>query len=96
MVRVSKDTRTIIGKSMYLKMQVVPNLKGKTVEKFANKHISKGSKIQSDAYRSYRKPLAIDYLHKFKKFDASDKFLHWLHIASRLPDGLPHSQEELQ
>jgi len=81
---------------MYLKMQVVPNLKGKTVEKFANKHISKGSKIQSDAYRSYRKPLAIDYLHKFKKFDASDKFLHWLHIASRLPDGLPHSQEELQ
>lgn len=50
----SKDEE---GNPMFAKMQVVPNLKGKTIAKFAKSSIAEGSAVQSDAYRSYRKPL---------------------------------------
>lgn len=39
------------------KMEVVLNLKGETIAKFSKYSIMEGSAIQSDAYRSYRKPL---------------------------------------
>lgn len=75
-VAVSKNDK---GNPLYLKMQVVPNLKGKTISKFAEKNIVYGSTVQSDAYRSYRKPLAESYLHEYQVFDSSNGMLHWLH-----------------
>jgi transposase-like protein len=62
-VAVSKDEE---GKPKYAKMQVVPDLKGKTIGKFAKVCIEEGSSVETDAYRSYRKPLAEKYLHKYQ------------------------------
>lgn len=76
LVALSKNDK---GYPRFLKMQVVPNLKGKTIGKFVDKNIELGSIVQSDAYRSYRKPLANNYLHDYKVFDSADGMLHWLH-----------------
>jgi transposase-like protein len=76
MVAVSKTEN---GKPGYLKMQVVDNLKGETVGDFAKACIVKGSIIQSDAYRSYRKPLAEDFDHQFEVYDSNSDTLKWLH-----------------
>lgn len=76
MVAVSK---TESGKPNYLKMKVLDNLKGETVGDFAKANIVKGSTVQSDAYRSYRKPLADDYEHQYEVFDSNSDMLKWLH-----------------
>jgi len=75
-VAVSKDEE---GKPKYAKMQVVSDLKGKTIGKFAKVCIEEGSSVETDAYRSYRKPLAEKYLHKYQIFDAESDMLKWLH-----------------
>ena len=75
-VAVSRDEE---GKPKYAKMQVVPDLKGKTIGKFVKGCIEEGSAVQTDAYHSYRKPLAEKYLHKYQVFDAESDMLKWLH-----------------
>jgi len=75
---VSKDDK---GKPKYLKRKVVPNLKGKTIGKFAASAIAEKSRIQTDAYSSYRKPLAEKYNHGFEVFDKDSGALHWVHKA---------------
>jgi len=77
LVGISKNEE---GKPRYLKMQVIPNLKGKTIGKYAGKMIENGTVVQSDAYHSYRKPLEEKYLHHFEVFDSNSDMLHWLHI----------------
>jgi len=77
-VAVSKDDK---GKPKYVKMKVVPNLKGKTIGKFAAGAIAEKSRIQTDAYSSYRKPLAEKYNHGFEVFDKDSGALHWVHKA---------------
>lgn len=77
LVALSKDED---GKPQFAKMQVVSNLKGKTITGFAENCITEGSVIQSDAYRSYRKPLAEKYKHEYQVFDSDSDMLHWLHI----------------
>lgn len=77
LVALSKDED---DNPQFVKMQVVPNLKGKTIGKFAKCSITEGAIVQSDAYHSYRKPLAEKYLHDYQVFDADDDMLHWLHI----------------
>ena len=77
LVALSKDED---DNPQFVKMQVVPNLKGKTIGKFAKCSITEGAVVQSDAYRSYRKPLAENYLHDYQVFDADADMLHWLHI----------------
>lgn len=77
MVALSKDD---YGRPLYLKMQVVENLKGETVGAFAKDNIAYGSIIQSDAYHSYRKPLAEDYSHRYAVFDSNSDMLLWLHV----------------
>lgn len=76
-VAVSKDRK---GKPQYLKMQAVGNLKGETIGAFAESCITRGSIIQSDAYRSYRKPLGENYTHQYDVFDSDKDMLRWLHI----------------
>ena len=77
LVAVSKDEN---GKPQSSKMQVVPNLKGKTIGDFAKNFITEGSVVQSDAFHSYRKPLAEKHLHEYQVFDSVSEMLHWLHI----------------
>jgi transposase-like protein len=76
-IAISKDED---NKPQYLKMRVVPNLKGKTIEKFTTQNIQAGSTVQSDAYYSYRKPLAQNFQHTYKVFDPDSDMLKWLHI----------------
>ncbi|MEA4833091.1 MAG: IS1595 family transposase, partial [Oscillospiraceae bacterium] len=75
-VAVSKDEN---GKPKYVQMNVLKNLKGVTVGQFAREHIKEGSIVESDAYQSYRKPLANRYFHKFDVFNADKDMLKWLH-----------------
>ena len=76
-VAISKDEE---GKPQYVKMQVVTDLKAKTIAKFAKSSIVEGATVQTDAYRSYRKPLTEKYLHEYQVFDADSDMLKWLHI----------------
>lgn len=76
-VAVSKTTD---GKPLYVKMQVVPDLKGTTIGKFAKANIVEKSTIQTDAYHSYRKPLAQKYFHEYEVFSPDSEMLKWLHI----------------
>lgn len=76
-VAISKDEE---GKPQYVKMQVVTDLKGKTIAKFAKNSIAEGTTVQTDSYHSYRKPLAEKYLHEYQVFDADSEMLKWLHI----------------
>jgi len=84
--RGTKKTKVIVaiskskeGKPLFVKMEVVKNLKSKTIDKFVLKNIKKQSSIQTDAYRSYRKPLAEKYNHQFEVFDSDGEMLRWLH-----------------
>jgi len=67
------------GKPRFLKLRVVPNLKGRTVGKFAASAIAEGSTIETDALRSYRKALGEKYNHNWDVFDADKEMLVWLH-----------------
>ena len=88
---ISKDEK---GKPKYLKMRVVPNLKGKTIGKFAAEAIAEKAQIHTDAYRSYRKPLAEKYSHDFEVFEKDSSSLQWLHKvisnAKALVNGTHH------
>jgi transposase-like protein len=68
------------GAPQYVKMQVIPDVKGKTLVEFAKLHIEPGSTISSDAYRSYN-ALAEEYDHQPIKFNVKDNpdHLKWLH-----------------
>jgi transposase-like protein len=59
--RGTDKTQVVVGLSLnkqchplFLKMEVVPDIKGKTLIDFAEKRIQPGSTISSVAYRSYR------------------------------------------
>ncbi|MGJ9381834.1 transposase [Salipaludibacillus sp. CF4.18] len=46
-------------------MEVVPNIKGKTLIDFAEKRILPGSIISSDVYHSYRALASVGYEHEY-------------------------------
>ena len=77
-VLIAMDTSNY-GRPKYLKMQVAPNLKGKTIGDFAKSAILSGSTIISDAFHSYRKPLEKKFLHLYKVYDPDSGELRWLH-----------------
>lgn len=68
------------GAPQFVKMQVIPDVKGKTLVEFAQKNIVPGATISSDAYRSYN-ALAETYNHQPIKFNVKDTpdHLKWLH-----------------
>ncbi|MFB6367929.1 IS1595 family transposase [Paenibacillus elgii] len=68
------------GAPQFVKMQVIPDVKGKTLVEFAKQHIEPGSTISSDAYRSYY-ALAKEYNHQPIRFNVKDNpdHLKWLH-----------------
>lgn len=70
------------GKPQYVHMQVVDNFKAKTIEKFADEHIKKGSKIIADGFRAYKSQnIQKDYFMEFDMVsaDSEDSKLKWLH-----------------
>ena len=70
------------GKPRYVHMEVVENFRAVTIEKFANDHIEKGSKIIADGFRSYKsQTLKKSYLVDFDvtPADSPDSQLRWLH-----------------
>ncbi len=75
-VAVSKDKK---DRPLYIKMKVISDLKGSTIGNFVNSVIKKGSVIQSDAYGSFRKPMADGYTHQYDVFDSDKDMLHWMH-----------------
>ena len=75
-IAVSKDED---GRPMYLKMHVTDNVQIPSVAKFATECIAPGSVVQTDSFKSYRKPLAKDYTHEAQDFDPNSEHLRWLH-----------------
>jgi transposase-like protein len=65
----------------FAKMEVIPNIKGTTIEGFAERNIVPGSRVSSDAFRSYN-ILSKNYQHTSKKYEATkgSKYLKWLHV----------------
>jgi len=76
LMAVSKDKK---GVAKYMKLRVVPNLKGPTVAKFAKAAIAEGATIETDALRSYRKALSEKHSHNWEVFDSEKEMLLWLH-----------------
>jgi transposase-like protein len=70
------------GKPGFTRMAISPNLKSDTLVAFAEKNITEGSTISSDAYSSYIKAFSSGkYPHKPLKFDPKKEpdHLRWLH-----------------
>jgi transposase-like protein len=78
LIGVSVDDK---GGPMFAKMELTDNLKGKTILGFAQRLVAPGSKITSDAYKSYN-ALADKYEHEPVKFDPINEpeHLKWLHV----------------
>lgn len=70
------------GAPQYVKMQVIPDVKGKTLVEFARQHIQPGATINSDAYRSYKALAKEGYDHQSIEFNVKDNpdHLKWLHM----------------
>jgi ribosomal protein L37AE/L43A/transposase-like protein len=72
------------GKPKYARMQVVDNFKARTIEKFAESYIEKGSTIVTDGFQSYKsqnikKDYFVDY--DMASADSEDSKLKWLHTV---------------
>ena len=72
-----------IGHPLYVKMEVIPDMKGETLVDFANRTIEHGSVINSDAYKSYKALAKKDYQHNPQEFNHVDNpdHLKWPHIV---------------
>lgn len=59
------------GSSQFVKVQVIPNVKGDTHVEFGKAHIELDTPISSDTYRSYH-TLTKEFNHEPIKFDVKD------------------------
>lgn len=71
------------GHPLYLKMEVIPDIKGKTLLDFAERTIQSGATISSDAYRSYRTLNGANFTHEYQVYNAKETpdHLQWLHTV---------------
>ena len=69
------------GAPLYVKMQIITDVKGKTLVNFAQHHIKPGTTISTDAYRSYNALAKEGYDHQPVEFNVKDNpdHLKWLH-----------------
>lgn len=72
---------TPTGYPKYVKMQIIPDLKGPTFVTFAEEKIKEGSRINSDALGSYQALAEAGYTHHPKKYEPKEDpdHLHWMH-----------------
>lgn len=61
-------------------MQMVPDIKKETVERFAESTFAAGNSVRSDDYGSYI-PALTNFTHEHTPYDPNAEMLHWLHIA---------------
>jgi transposase-like protein len=77
-VSITKD-----GKPGYVKMTITEDIKSESLAGFAERTITAGSTISSDAYRSYSKAFSTgNYRHEPVKYEIKEgnSHLKWLHI----------------
>lgn len=69
------------GYPIFLKMEVIPDCKGTTLNDFANENITKGTTIYCDTYSSYG-ALKQDYNLEQEVYAKTNntEFLKWLHV----------------
>lgn len=88
--RGTDKTKVLVGLSLnkqgyplFLKMEVVPNIKAQTLIDFAEEKIQPGSMISSDAYHSYRALNEAGFKHEYQVYNAKETpdHLHWLHTV---------------
>ena len=75
-VAVGKDAE---GRPQYLKMLTTPNIQIPSVKEFVDHNLEAGSIVETDGFKSYRKPLADNYTHQAEDFDPNSEHLKWLH-----------------
>lgn len=76
-------SKTEDGKPGYLKMQLVKQAGSKSVEEFVNKHIAKGTVVQTDGLNWYVKPLSEGYVHDSRDLKANEEpdWLKAIHVV---------------
>ena len=69
------------GHPLYLKMNVVEDIKGSTLSKVASKAIAPGAAVSTDLFRSYNQLGKDVYTHLLQEFNYDDNpdHLMWLH-----------------
>ena len=86
--RGTEQTKVLVGLSLnrnghpqYMKMEVISDVKGKTIVDFANRTIIEGSTINSDKYSSYNALVKEGYKHQAKEYNSKENpdFLKWIH-----------------
>ena len=75
-VAVGKDKE---GRPHYLKMLTTPNIQIASVQEFVDVNLEEGSVVETDGYKSYRKPLAKNFTHQAEDFNPHSEHLKWLH-----------------
>ena len=75
-VAVGKDKE---GRPHYLKMLTTPNIQISSVQEFVDVNLEEGSVVETDGYKSYRKPLAKNFTHQAEDFNPDSEHLKWLH-----------------
>lgn len=70
-----------LGHPQYVKMEVIPNIKGKTLVDFAKRSIEPGTMINSDGYHSYHGLVKKGFQLTAQKFNPKENpdHLKWLH-----------------
>ena len=61
-------------------MHLTENIRRPAVRNFVTGNIKPGSTVQTDGFRSYRQPLAGDYIHEYQNFAPDAELLRWLHM----------------
>lgn len=88
------------GHPLFVKMKVIPDVKGVTLVEFANDHIDAQSMICSDAYHSYNALVKKGFKLEAKKYNHAENpdHLKWLHKvisnAKALIDGTFHGLDQ--
>ena len=77
LIAVSVDEK---GKPMQVRLRQVPNLRRKTITRFVETHIHKGSTARTDKFRTYRLPEG--YYHESEQSDPTTERLRWLHVIT--------------
>ena len=74
---VAAISKTEDGIPLFVRMKVVDDLKGKTLQQIVDQYFVKQTKVECDGYRSYRSLENVTL--SYKLYETGD--LHWLHTV---------------
>lgn len=61
-----------------MKIMVLPDLRDVTIVNLQRKNVTEFSKVETDNYRSIRKPMIENYFHSYETFAPDKNMLKWL------------------